>query len=118
MPWFAVEDTLALHPKTLAAGNQAIGVWVRAGSWCMQQLTDGVVPADMAKALGSTRDIDRLVAAGLWIPTATGFRFHQWEARQRSRKQVEADREAARLRQERFRKKGRGNDPDDAGATL
>lgn len=31
MPWFKVDDTLALHGKVVAAGNPAMGLWVRAG---------------------------------------------------------------------------------------
>ena len=41
MTWFRVDDTLAMHPKVYAAGNAAMGLWVRAGAWSMQQLTDG-----------------------------------------------------------------------------
>lgn len=33
MSWFKVDDHLAFHRKTLAAGNEAMGLWVRAGSW-------------------------------------------------------------------------------------
>lgn len=105
MPWFAVEDTLAFHRKTLAAGNAAMGLWVRAGSWSMQILTDGEVPADVARTLGTPAEARRLVAAGLWVPKDDGYEFHEWSDRQRSRVKVAADREAARVRQERARQK-------------
>lgn len=29
MPWFRVDDDFALHPKAIAAGNAALGLWVR-----------------------------------------------------------------------------------------
>jgi hypothetical protein len=108
MPWFAVEDTLAFHRKTLTAGNAAMGLWVRAGSWSMQILTDGEIPAEVARTLGTVAEAKRLVAAGLWIPKADGYEFHEWADRQRSRVQVAADREAARVRQEKARQKAQG----------
>lgn len=103
MPWFNVEDDFYFHRKTIAAGNAAIGLWTRAGSWSMATLTDGEIPAEMARSLGTTKEIKRLLDVGLWVPKGADYAFHQWEDRQRSRVQVEADREAARQRQQRHR---------------
>ena len=93
MPWFKVDDTLAFHAKVVTAGNAAMGLWVRAGAWCMQQLTDGHVPNHMISVLGSTGQAKALVAAGLWIKVDDGYRFHEWDERQPSRDQVENDRQ-------------------------
>jgi len=82
VPWFKVDDTLAFHTKTLAAGNAAMGLWVRAGAWSMQTLTDGFVPAALARQLGTAREAQRLVDAGLWDVYKGGFRFHEWGERQ------------------------------------
>lgn len=120
MPWFYVEDDFSFHRKTIAAGNAAVGLWTRAGSWSMQTLTDGEIPAEMARSLGTTKETKRLVDVGFWVPKGDGYAFHQWETRQRSRVQVEADREAARQRQRRYRNRGqerRGNDETDDGVT-
>lgn len=103
MPWFKVDDTLAFHGKTLAAGNAAIGLWVRAGSWSMQTLSDGFIPTKVARQLGTQREADRLVAAGLWDEKDDGYVFHEWVQRQPSRVQILADREAATERQRRAR---------------
>jgi hypothetical protein len=94
----------------LRAGNEACGVWVRAGSWSSQQLTDGFVPEDIAGTIGKPATLRRLVAAGLWLPADGGFHFHEWQVRNPSRAQVEADREAARKRQERWRRQRRNED--------
>lgn len=119
MTWFKVDDTLAWHQKVVIAGNGAMGLWVRSGSWASQQLTDGFVPADIAKALGSPAEIKKLVAAGLWHPTehdgTPGYQFHQFLERNPSRADVEAERAANRKRQQRGREAARarreGRDP-------
>lgn len=107
MPWFKVDDTLAFHAKVLTAGNAALGLWTRAGAWSMQQLTDGFIPTHVARQLGSRNEARRLVEAGLWIEKDDGYLFHEWDQRQPSRVQVEAEREAARIRQANGREKAR-----------
>jgi hypothetical protein len=92
--WFKVDDNLAFHPKVVAAGNPAMGLWVRAGSWVAHQLTDGYIPADVARSLGTTSQADKLVSSGLWLPCGKGFEFHQWAERQPLRGDVEKKRRA------------------------
>ena len=82
MPWFKVDDTLAFHTKTLAAGNAAMGLWVRAGAWSMQTLTDGFIPDSLARQLGTPKQARDLVAAGLWDKAPGGYQFHEWGDRQ------------------------------------
>ncbi len=108
IPWFKVDDTLAFHAKTLAAGNAAMGLWVRAGSWSMQTLSDGYVPTDAVRQMGGLSLAKKLVAAGLWVEKDGGYAFHEWTERQPSRAKVKADREAnaERLRKWRERKAG------------
>lgn len=86
MPWFRVDDNLAFHAKVIAAGNAAMGLWVRAGSYSMQQLTDGHVPLDVARLLGKKSEADRLVTVGLWTERddSGGYDFHEWMGRQPS----------------------------------
>lgn len=79
MTWFKVDDRLAHHPKVMQVGNAAMGLWVRAGSWCAAHLTDGHVPTDLLATFGGKRsDADRLVKAGLWIAEPDGWRFRDW----------------------------------------
>lgn len=66
MPWFVIDDNADSHPKMIAAGNAAIGLWARAGAYVSRHLTDGMVPGDVAKMFGSKPQIARLVAVGLW----------------------------------------------------
>jgi len=95
--WFKVDDQLAFHAKIVAAGNSAMGLWIRAGSWSSAQLTDGFIPVHMANAManGMASDADALVTAGLWDEVDGGFRFHDWSHFQPS---AEEEREKRRLR--------------------
>lgn len=77
--WFKVDDQLATHPKVVRAGNAAMGLWVRAGSWSARWLTDGYVPADVLATFGATgRQAELLDRAGLWVKDMDGWRFHDW----------------------------------------
>jgi len=99
MTWFKVDDQFSIHPKAIAAGNAALGLWVRAGSWCCAFLTDGALPAHMLGTLGAQRrDAERLVKAQLWERTEEGYRFLNWEEYQPTKAQVEEERAKTRVR--------------------
>ena len=57
MPWFKVDDGFYDHPKVLEAGNAAVGLWLRCATWSARQLTDGHVPAAIARGYGTGREI-------------------------------------------------------------
>lgn len=101
--WFKVDDQLALHPKILQAGNAAMGLWVRAGSWCGAHLTDGHVPDAMIRQLGTKSQAEALVRVGLWYRVGDGYQFHQWDEYQPSRAKVHKDRAATAERVRRWR---------------
>lgn len=115
MVWFNVDDTLAFHPKAIQAGNAALGLWVRAGSWSAQTLSDGFVPRQIARSLGTVGQCKALVVAGLWLEVDGGYRFHEWDQRQQTKEDVEARREMERRRKADQRKRSRvptGQTPD------
>lgn len=112
MVWFKVDDNLAFHHKAMAAGNPAIGMWVRAGSFCAQQLTDGFVPDHMVPTLGTKALAAKLVAAGLWHRVRNGFQFHEWETYQPTKSEVEKKRAEARDRMGRNRQNSRVGSSD------
>jgi hypothetical protein len=66
MPWFAVDDSAHTHPKIVKAGNAAIGLWMRCGSYAAQHLTDGIVPGAIATMYGTGPQITKLVKLNLW----------------------------------------------------
>lgn len=101
--WFKVDDSLATHPKVLEAGNAAMGLWVRAGAWCAQQLTDGFVSSAAVAMLGNEEQAQALVDSDLWTESEGGYSFHQWSERQPSREDAEQRREAERQRKAAWR---------------
>ena len=78
MPPFQIDDQFAFHPKTLGAGNEAIGVFVRAGAWCAGYLTDGFVVGHIATTLGHKKLWDDLVRVGLVEAVENGYLLHDY----------------------------------------
>lgn len=114
MTWFKVDDAFWSHPKVVAAGNAAIGLWLRCGTYAAQHLTDGFIPAAIAKQLGSAGSIGKLVAAGLWEPVdnrpgsvdgACGYLMHDWGDYQPYRSVALQLRENSAERQRKYREK-------------
>lgn len=95
MGWFKVDDQLAFHQKTVTAGNAAMGLWVRAGSWSCAQLTGGFIANAMANAMANECDIDALVQSGLWDEVDGGYQFHDWSEFQPSA-EIEKEKRKAR----------------------
>lgn len=118
MPWFRVDDNFAFHRKAVRASNAALGLWVRAGAWAMAQLTDGEIPAEIVRMLGTEKQAEQLVACGLWERTRAGWRFHEWAEWQPSKAKLESERAATRERVARARDTARARrDRADAAPT-
>lgn len=112
MTWMKVDDGFHASPKlqSIPARHrfQAAGLWVIAGSWSSQQMTDGFVPDYMIEAWKPTRlTVESLVNAGLWERVRGGFEFRSWLEYNPSKEQTEREREASkeRMRASRERKK-------------
>jgi len=80
--WFKVDDKLHDHRKARRAGKSAMGVWVLAGSWSMDNETDGFIPDDVLARWGTRSDAAKLVSVGFWDVEEhqgeQGWRFHDW----------------------------------------
>jgi hypothetical protein len=108
MAWFKVDDKLWGHQKWVSAPPGARALWVTAGSWCADHLTDGHVPRHMLGTFGARLgDSRKLVEIGLWLEVEGGWQFRDWSDYQPSREHVMADREAARQRQRAARDRAR-----------
>lgn len=115
MTWFKVDDKLHDHRKAAAAGVEAMGLWVLAGSWCGDNLTDGFVPCRVVTRW-SPKGVKlghALVEAGLWLVSdkdgEPGWQFHEWLQSNPSREKVLAERAAAKERQQRLRSRRDSN---------
>jgi hypothetical protein len=125
MPWFVVDDSAHSHPKMVKAGNAAVGLWMRCGSYAAQHLTDGIVPGDIARMYGTAPQINKLVKLRLWHPSghacegcvqppAGDYVMHDYLAYNPTRKQV-ADRRAKAAEKKRRQRDGGGRQKQNAG---
>lgn len=99
--WFKVDDTFWAHPKTACLEADAVALWLRAGCWSAQYLTDGFVPLWAIQMLTHGEDfapVDSpartLVDAGLWREVEFGYAFHDWDVYQPSADEVREKRRA------------------------
>ena len=113
MAWFKVDDKLHSHKKTMKAG-EAMALWVIAGSWCADHMTDGFIPAYVAERLlpGAAVMADKLVEVDLWsvevCDDEDGWRFNDWGDYQPTRSDVDARRERERNKKRRQRRDSDG----------
>ncbi|MFS0695097.1 mucin-2 [Streptomyces nitrosporeus] len=118
MTWFKVDDTAHMHPKLIKAGNASLGLWLRAGSYAAQHLTEGVVPEVVAQLYGTAPQARKLVAAGLWHehnhtcphpkckqPAPGDYYMHDFLIYNPTKASVEQGRDRAADRQKRAREK-------------
>lgn len=109
MGWFRVDDAMTEHPKCVTLSPFAWTLWLHALGYCSRNLTDGNIPQAILPRLCSIKDADKaaaeLVDAGLWHVTPDGWAVHDYLDHQRSRSQVQADRDAAAARQQRYRER-------------
>lgn len=121
MPWFRIDDKAHSHPKLIKAGNAALGLWLRCGSYAAAHLTDGIVPGVVAQLYGTKPQAAKLVKAGLWHehghncpdgcpnPAPGDYAFHDFldDGRNTSRARHEAEKKKARDRQAKHREEAR-----------
>jgi hypothetical protein len=122
MPWFRLDDSFHSHPKVIAAGNEAVGLFVRCGTYAAEHTTDGIIAEEIAElygasATGSRRNpgtgkpetlAETLVRTGLWHRVRRGWTIHDYLDYNPSRAAVEKERKDAAERQRRRRGLDRG----------
>jgi hypothetical protein len=110
MPWFRLDDSFHSHPKVIAAGNEAVGLYVRCGTYCAQHLTDGFIPEQVMLLYGSSELAETLVRTKLLRRVRGGWRMPDFLLYNPSGQQVANEREAKTERQRRWREKqGKSN---------
>ncbi len=116
MPWFRLDDSFHGHPKVIAAGNEAIGLYVRCGTYAAEHLTDGFIPEDIAVLYGASDTGSRrnpgtgkpetlgetLVRTKLWRRARAGWRMRDYLDYNPSKKAVDNGRRVNATRQRRW----------------
>lgn len=83
MTWARIDDGLYDDPRARRAGVDAMGLYVLAASYMGRYNTDGVIDRERVKLLVGRRGpylAAKLVDAGLWTETDTGWCLLEWEA--------------------------------------
>lgn len=111
MTWFKVDDGFWSHPKVLNLSDSAVALWTRAGAYCCQHLTDGVVSSKILRVLGDEKAATELVESGLWRELKAGYKFHDWGDYQETSDTVKERRKQARERMQKLRA-GRKSSPE------
>lgn len=111
--WFKVCDKFHANKKarrlrrshgTKRRDASAHGVWVQAGSWSGDNLSDGFVPEEVVESFDDDwREIaERLVEAGLWVSDEVdgepGWRFVHWSEFNDEHETVMRDRQYKKMR--------------------
>ena len=99
------------HWKVGCLSAEAFRLWVAGLCYCQKHLTDGVIDrraVRMLRAKSTDGVIRELVEAELWHDTPAGYQVHDFTAWNRSRSEVEAQRE-------KWRGKKRGSTVDSKG---
>ncbi len=78
MSWARIDDQIAFHAKTIAAGNEAFGAWVRMLAHCCAYGTGGFVDDSVARSIASPRSLRRLVEVGFLELDDGGYRVHDF----------------------------------------
>jgi hypothetical protein len=126
MPWFAVDDSAHTHPKIVKAGNAAMGLWMRCGSYAAQHLTDGIVPGPIATMYGTPPQIAKLTRLGLWHaaghtcarcpqPADGDYVMHEYHQHGNPTRQEVLDRRAKAAEKKRKQRAGGHTPPQDPG---
>lgn len=106
---FQVDPDFYDHPKTIDASDAAVALWTRAGSYSTAKHLDGFVPEAMLARLTATPEAaGELVRRGLWRRVKGGFQFHEWDQRNLTRAEIDADRQYERERKRRRRAEQNG----------
>lgn len=100
MSWVYLDDAFYDHPKILAAGPAAVGLWAITLGWTNRNLTAGVIPKAVAgRLVPSGAKLARvLVNVGLWEVNGDNFVVHDYERWNRTATKREQAQAAARRR--------------------
>jgi hypothetical protein len=108
--WLKMDDGFAEHPKIAELADRSFRLHVVAMCYCARNLTDGRVTERSLKVIAAiigaarvNRNVDELLAAGLWAESAGGYEIRDFLEYNPSAEKVKEERSKARDRQRRHR---------------
>lgn len=88
----------------ISLSDSAVSLWVRAGAYSCQHLTDGYISQQVLRVLhGVDEVVDELVQMELWKQVDGGWVFHDWGEFQETSEAVKTRRERAKERMRKAR---------------
>ena len=114
MTYIKLDDAFHLHPKVVRLSDAAYRLYVGMLCYCSSQLTDGIVPAMAIHSLHQRhrKPLEELQAAGLVDASGDAWAVHDYLQHQRSRAEIELQRDAARVRAKRGRSSREVREPE------
>ena len=119
MPWGRIDDTFWRHEKLQRAGPLGMALFAASISYCNDRLTDGFIPdvclwqllncqglSDEQGPLTTERVAEFLIDAGLWERVPGGYKIHDYLDYNKSKAEILAQREQARIRMNILRRSG------------
>lgn len=120
MTWFKLDDRFFDNPKIAALSDAAQLAYIKGGTYCARELTDGFIPFRKAREYATPKVIKELVP-GLWETCGEGFKVHDYLKYNPTREQVQTERDAAKRRMFALRsgeQHANGNGSSDAPVPL
>jgi hypothetical protein len=109
MTWIKLDDQVTEHPKTAGLSSEAWTLWIHGLTYCSRNLTDGEIPKAFLPRLSPVRRVKKatqeLVDAGLWVDEGARILVHNYVKWQRSKSQIESEKESAHARQKASRER-------------
>lgn len=83
MGWVYLDDSFPEHAKIIAAGGDAVLLWVYGLAYCNRRLTEGRIPKAYVPQLTDRRKplelAAKLVKVGLWLEDGDHYRVHDYD---------------------------------------
>lgn len=101
MPWANLDDQFPKHPKVLPISDAAFRLHVSGICYCAQYETNGLIATEMVPLLVpryKAKTLEELTGGRrpLWLPHAEGYEIHDFLEWNRSKEQIDAERERKR----------------------
>jgi hypothetical protein len=99
MTWANIDDGFPRHPKIFPLSDPAFRLHVSGICHASAYRTDGNVPDDILNTLVPRyrqKTLEELARHGLWLPGPDGWQIHDFLEWNRSRAEIEADKERKR----------------------